>query len=401
MSTTLSLFKHGWEKAPFDGSIFVNVTGIKDITFPDTTADGASQLYLAKNGVYVLFLINSSADVSQYRFLEPIEGQITDPDDAWTFNLGTVDETTQLYPLIFGTNNDEQVVCCPFVITGSNVSGTATITRLFVTNDSSSPPTTLFNATSMQNLLPGDSTLFPYVLRNKTTIADGDFGAYGRIPEGSNALRITLNKSVSIASVANNTIDVCFVMSTSDPQPVIVTDLGFNPSSITIASDGSAEYTINTAVTLAEKGTMSVSNTGANTLTINDYATQPSGFQPPSGSGVTYNSVPSAELPRVTADPLPRIANLQTVQRNLQTLYNQISSTLITVRNYDMNTGQYFATGELADHVWTQMRDELVMIVNEMNIPQPVLGDTEIIDYSLSLASDSTTTPLQVTIDEI
>lgn len=403
MSTTLSLFKNGWATAPFDGSSVYNTTTIYDGPFPDTTGDGASQLYLAKNGIYILFALYNASN-SQYRFLEPTAGQITDPNDAWLFDLGTVTASMRLCPFIFGTNNGQQSVCCTFVIAGlNNTSGDATITSIFITNNdpyASYQSAFAYNAESMRNLLPGDSIPFPYVLSNKTTLARGDFAAYEPTINGDNvALRIALGDSINI-SPTNNTINVCFIMNTSDPQPVTIADLGFNPSSITIISDGKAAYTFNTAVTLAENGTMTALNTGASTLTINDYATQPSGFKAPSGAGVTYNAVPSAELPRITADPLPSIANLQTVQRNLQTLYDQIGSTMVEVRGDDTITRQYFATGDLADNVWTQMRDELTTIVGEGAAQPSSGGDTEIIDYSLILAKDSTTAPLQVAINE-
>ena len=408
MSTTLSLFKNGWAKAPFDGSGFINLMIRNISTFPDTTADGASQLYLAKNGVYILFTLFDTSN-NQYRFLEPTAGQITTADDAWLFDLGTVTATMQVYPFIFGTNNGQQAVCNPFAITDlNNVSGTNAFGRLFITNldpFQREQVTSAYNAEDMQDLLPSDSKPFPYVLTNKTTIARGDFAAYEpTLNWNTIKLRINLSDSIRLQQpVIDNAVDICFVLDASDPQPVTVADLGFNPSMMYITTGSAAAYTLNTAVTLAEKGIMAAS-TGNNgvLLTINDYATQPSGVTlPPNGLGVAYNSVPSAELPRITADPLPRIANLQTVQRNLQTLYDQIGSAMVEVRGDDTITRQYFATGDLADRVWTQMRDELTTIVGEGAAQQSSGGDTEIIDYSLSLASDSTTTPLQVTIDTI
>ena len=407
MSTTLSLFKNGWTTAPFNGSGFINTTAIYDGPFPDTTGNGASQLYLTKNGIYILFALFDKSD-SQYHFLEPTEGQITEAGDAWLFDFGTT--ASQVCVFIFGTNNGQQAVCNPIIIDGSSStpSDDPTFERLFVKNleqDESRAPSSKCDPEAMRNLLPGDSIQFPYVLYNKTTLARGDFAAYEPVINGDSvALRITLSKSVVLQTPAKNTIDICFVMDASDPKPVTIADLGFNPSSISITSDDAAEYTLNTAVTLAEKGTMFVSNSGtsSNTLTIVDYATQPSGFKAPSGiTSVTYQSVPSEELPRVTADPLPRIANLQTVQRNLQTLYDQIGSAMVEVRGYDTITRQYFATGDIADRVWTQMREELTTIVGEGAAQPSSGGDTEIIDYSLSLASDSTITPLQVTIDTI
>ena len=408
MSTTLSLFKNGWAKAPFDGSVFYNTTAIYDGPFPDTTADGASQLYLAKNGVYILFTLFDTSN-NQYRFLEPIEGQITDTNDAWLFDLGTVNATMQVCPFIFGTNNGQRAVCNPFVITAlENASGRDAFDRLFITNldpYQREQITSTYNAEAMRNLLPSDTKSFPYVLTNKTTIARGDFAAYEPTINGDSVqLRIALSDSIELQQpVIDNAVDICFVLDASDPQPVTVTDLGFNPSMMRITTGSAAAYTLNTAVTLAEKGTMYASP-GDNgvLLTINDYATQPSGvILPPNGLGVTYNSVPSAELPRITADPLPRIANLQTVQRNLQTIYDQIGSAMVEVRGDDTITRQYFATGDLADHVWAQMRNELTTIVGEGSAQPSSGGDTEIIAYSLSLAKDSTTKPLQVTIDEI
>ena len=376
MSThSITIAKNGWTQIAFDGT---KVSTPNQDTLPADMWPGSLFNYptasaspflanpLFPNIVFT-FVFNSAEGGGGWQQKAP-----TESGENWTFSYTYQGSAGYAYPLIIDAGTF--VGTCPFPINYDAIEtdedmnpffsstlflGDYELNRLF--NDASGDVT---------NILPdGTKTLFPYVIDGRNSASSGDAITVdlSRFLQTSvrdivNVIFVAVNetKSGSYETVVNSNANRSIFIVNNTSKRIILSNVGINPSKLTIDITDSTndKLVIDNYVAIAQGGSVVINGAStSNTVSINNHVQQPTGFTAPSGDGITWSNKYSSELDRIASTVLNRTGHVQSVQTNLQTIINQIESTMVNVTDINSVTHQYVAIGDIADTVWQRFRD--------------------------------------------
>lgn len=393
--THFLLRQNGWKQAIFDGSklSYAGTTQVQAVSaFPKDDSAESSHWFTsaAHPGFTIIFGTHSD---SSWTWLIP-----TIMDDLFMFSINSsaADDTMIVYPFVVSRANDGEAakVSCVKYYNGIHSGKGTSIAYPFVGTAQSATVSAsdkldinTFLPTSVQNIpIALDGTKAPVII-NITDYYESDLDIY-------NVIHIMFAEQKDMTNGPNIDEDVLMniyvLLDASSLQPITIENIPNNAPYIRLTNGvTSSSITINNYVSFGANSFIEISN---NTI-FNDYAVQPIGFEPFVAPTAKYNYAPI--YPHTAATPVQQIAHLQSVQRNLQTIFDRLNAGLI-----DDESQHYVATGVFSAVVWEQFRSLASEVIGGGSSGSSS-GLTEIKEYSVTIPNEADPANITVTINAV
>lgn len=377
--THFLLRQNGWKQAVFDGSglSYAGTTQVKAVakgTFPNNTSAESSHWLtsVAHSGFAVIFGTYDSSG-STWTWLTPT---IMDDLFMFTVNASAADDTTVVYPFVVSRANDGEAVkvsCVQYYNGIHAANGKNTSAHLFV-GTAQLTAAIVWKIRDTNTFLPADNQYVHIAYDGTTTSAIINItDYYESVPDNNITITITLS-NINIRSInSQNYFTICVLLNES-LQPTIIENIPIVVGYTFTTTDDST-ITINNHVSFGANSFIQL----IGNIVFNDYAMQPIGFAPTVEDDGAYNSYPQS----VYTGPVQQIAHLQSVQRNLQTIFDRINTGLV-----DDESQHYVATGQFSDAVWEQFRSLASEVIGEGGGGSSS-GLTEIKEYSVTVPNEA------------
>ena len=392
--------QNGWKQTTFDGSRFsyAGTTQVSAVSaFPNDSSVASSHWITSDThpGFAIIFGTYDSSG-STWTWLTPT---VMDDLFMFTVNASAADDTTVVYPFVVSRANDNEsakVSCVQYYNSIHAADGTHNEAYSFV-GTAQLTTACKWDSGNVFSFLPTNDGYINIVLDATTTPVTIDItDYYNSVPDHYDFVisvmcfgQNDIQPNYGLPSDSDYGFSIYIIMNESSLQPITIENIPNNAIMYMFNHGGNYTVTINNHVSFGANSFVQVPNN----MVFNDYAVQPIGFAPFVGPTVKYNH--ASVYARTAATPVQQIAHMQSVQRNLQTIFDRVNVGLV-----EHDSQNYIATGAFSDAVWEQFR----------SLASEVIGDgggggssgfTEIKGYSVTVPNGAAAANVTVEINNV
>lgn len=389
-TTTFTIKANGWAPSTtFDGSQIKytrttsdHVPASPEVDFPGPTDPNSPWLTNENQpGVAIIFgkIVGESPDQS-WQWLAP---SVSGSNLTFTVSDTSGDDTTVVYVFTIGTNHGQAVAYSPFAF-NNIATGGGQISDLKIYYGTYKLGTIQWGYESSSGIVP---LQYKFVYDTRTqpiniTIDNNPFIASSKL-SSINSIHVSyLYQTFTDFSIDYRVSCDMYIIYSTNSYITSISYIDHTVSDYNLSTDGNHEQTLNSHIE-SIGARIQITNTGLSTFTVNDFiATNP----PLMIDGpVVYNRA----IEVIGNEPIPHVSSLQTVQTNLQTIYDRLGGAMVEAEGYGI-TRQYFAAGDFADRIWERFNE----LINEGTVGTNITAITDQLNtvfrgYGINVPNDS------------